>query len=437
MEYLSADKILVIDLNTSEIEEKELEEELAAEKIGGVGITKHLYQQYEADDPLVLGVGLLTGTLYPAAAAGVITAKSPVTGTVCHCPITIKVGVEMQYSGFDYIVVKGASEKPVFLWIHDGVADIADAADVWGQDVWQTTDAWRRELGDDLIQTLVIGPMGENGSELAQICQNHWGSGDYWGFGALLGRKNVKGVAFRGMGLLEIADPEEFVEECLELLEDVKAGAHAGKKGVAEICAAMGETDVPSWLEPLVHRHSACYNTPFASNTFVFLDERPDKLEEPDIEEPGFLITDIYGLLGFKKLGLSAEEACRLLKYCARQGADPKAVAELSAKAGKNSMDDIQDALPELTGKTAMAAKGPFSPWCPQQPLMGDFELSGDTAAWWERRQAVAYIFGVHPIFAVMAPELSEESMLELANIGTDLDLDQDTLNEVVNFVCG
>ncbi len=437
MEYLSADKVLVIDLGTSEITEDELEDDLVAEKIGGAGITKHLYEQYEDDDPIVLGVGLLTGTLYPASAASVITAKSPVTGKVCHCPVTLKVGIEMQYAGFDYIVIKGVSEKPVFLWIHDGVADISDASDVWGQDVWKTTDTWRQAMGDDLIQTIVIGAAGENGSDIAQLCLNYWGSADRWGFGALFGRKNVKGVAFRGMGLLEIAEPEEFVDECLELLDEVKEGAYAGKKGIEEICAAIGATDVKEWLSPLVHRHSACYNTPYASNTFVFLDEASDKLEETDIEEPGFLITDIYGLIGFKKLGLSAQEACKLLKFCARYGADPVAVAELSAKAGKNTMAEIQDAIPGLSRAADIPGKGIFSPWCPQQPLFGDFELSDETGAWWERRQAAAYIFGVHPIFAVMSPELTEENMLELAEIGTELDMDQDTLDDVIKFVCG
>ncbi len=87
MEYLSTDKILIIDLNTAQVEEDELSESLVEKKIGGVGITKYLYEKYQDDDPIVIGTGLLTGTTYPASAAGQITAKSPVSGKLCHCPV--------------------------------------------------------------------------------------------------------------------------------------------------------------------------------------------------------------------------------------------------------------------------------------------------------------------------------------------------------------
>ena len=103
MDYLSTDKVLVIDLAASTVTETSLDEALVSEKIGGAGITRHLYDQYQGDDPVVIGTGLLTGTTCPASAAGVITAKSPVTGKICHCPVTYKVGIEIKFSGYDYI----------------------------------------------------------------------------------------------------------------------------------------------------------------------------------------------------------------------------------------------------------------------------------------------------------------------------------------------
>ncbi len=436
MEYLSANKILVVDLGTSEITDAELDGDLVAEKIGGAAIAKHLYEQHADGDPIVIGTGLLTGTLFPAAAAGVITAKSPVTGKVCHCPITLKVGLEIQYSGFDYIVIKGTSPQPAFLWIHDGVADISEAADVWGKDVWETTDAWRKAMGDDLIQTIVIGKAGEDRSDLAQVCYNYWASGDRWGFGKNFGAKNLKGLAFRGMGLLEMADAEEFVELALDVLEEVKEGQFVGKKGIGDLCAAMGEVDINAWLAPVVHRHSACYNTPFATNTFIFLDEDAQKMTEPEHPEPGFLITDIFGLIGFKKLDLSAVEAGRLLKACAKYGIDAAAVAELSLATGKKTPTDIQASLATLAGTVTRPGRGIFSPWCPSQPLFGTFDdLGDDPAAWWERRMAVASIFGIHPIFAIMSPEITEEDLLEIATVGTEVEFSRNTLDTAVNYL--
>jgi aldehyde:ferredoxin oxidoreductase len=423
MEYLSTNKIAIVDLATSKITDQELDEDLVKEKIGGAGITTALYEQYQNEDPIVLGTGLLTGTLAPASALGMITAKSPLTGKVCHAPFTLYAGLELKYSGFDYVVIKGKSPKPVYLWMHDGVADMSDAKDVWGKDVWASTDAIRELMGDQLIQVLTIGKAGESESDFAQVCINYWASGDRWGFGKLFGQKKLKLVALRGMSLLELSNAEGFVQQCKELLSALKAGAFAEKRGITEIPVATGEEDIRKWLAPLVHRHQSCFNTPFPTNTFVFLDEDPGLLKESEKKEPGFLITDLYGLLGFKKLGLSASEACALLRECAKYGIDAVAVAELSQKAGKKKPDEIKKSFSGLKGTLENIGKGTFSPWCPNLGL-----LAND----WERRQAVAYIFGIHPIFALMSPELSEEKLIELANLGTGLGFTSEILDKVI-----
>lgn len=435
MEYLSTNKIAIVDLATSKVTDQELDEDLVKEKIGGAGITTALYEEYQDEDPIVLGTGLLTGTLAPASALGMITAKSPLTGKVCHAPLTLYAGLELKFSGFDYVVIKGKSQKPVYLWIHDGVADISDAKEVWGKDVWASTDTIRELMGDQLIQVLTIGKAGESESDFAQVCINYWASGDRWGFGKLFGQKKLKLVALRGMSLLEVADAEGFVHQCKELLSALKAGAFTDKKGIAEIPVAIGEEDIRKWLGPLVHRHQSCFNTPFPTNTFVFLDEDPKLLKESNKEEPGFLLTDVYGLLGFKKLGLSAADACALLRECAKYGIDAVAVSELSQKAGKKKPDEIKKSFSGLKGTLESIGKGRFSPWAPPKPIFANFGLPADgsqDASWWERGQAVAYIFGIHPIFALMSPELSEEKLIELANIGTGLGFTAGTLDKAI-----
>jgi aldehyde:ferredoxin oxidoreductase len=423
MEYLSTNKIAIIDLATSKVTDQKLEEDLVRERIGGAGITTALYEEYKEEDPVILGTGLLTGTLVPASALSIITTKSPLTGKVCHAPVTLYAGIELKYSGFDYIVIKGNSPKPVYLWVHDGIADINDAKEIWGKDVWESTDSIRESMGDPLIQILGIGKAGESGSDFAQVCINYWASGDRWGFGKLFGQKKLKLVALRGMSLLEIADAEGFVQQCKGLLSTLKTGALADKKGITEIAVAIGEGDVPKWLAPLVHRHLSCFNTSFPTNTFVFLDEDPKRLKETDKEEPGFLITDLYGLLGFKKLGLSAPDACALLRESAKYGIDGVAVAELSQKAGKKKPDEIKKSFSGLKGTLENIGKGTFSPWCP------NFGLSANE---WEKKQAVAYIFGIHPIFALLSHELSEEKLIELANLGTGLGFTSETLDKVI-----
>jgi aldehyde:ferredoxin oxidoreductase len=286
-------------------------------------------------------------------------------------------------------------------------------------------------MGDPLIQVLAIGKAGESESDFAQVCINYWASGDRWGFGKVFGQKKLKLVALRGMSLLELADAEGFVRECKELLSALKSGAFAGKKGIEEIAAAIGEEDVRKWLRPLVHRHPSCFNTPFPTNTFVFLEEDPKWLQESEREEPGFLITDVYGLLGFKKLGLSAADACALMRESAKYGMDAVAIAELSQKAGKKKPDEIKKSFSGLKGTLESIGRGVFSPWAPPKPIFAKFDGSQD-ASWWQRRQALAYIFGIHPIFALMSPELSKEKLIELANVGTGLGLTSETLDKVI-----
>lgn len=436
MEYLSTDKILVIDLNTQEVEEQELDESLVEEKISGIGVTTYLYDKYKEDDPIVIGTGLLTGTTYPASASSQITAKSPVTGKICHCPVIYKLGVEIKYSGFDYIVVKGSSQSPVYLWIHDGVADISDASDIWGKDVWESTDDLRKFIGDDLLQTMMIGPAGENKSDYAQVCYNYWTSPDRFGFGKLFGSRNLKGFAFRGMGLIEVAEPEDYVERTLEILKEIKENSFLEKKGVANILEALGEDQVSDWIDPVTHMHSADYFTPYATNTALFLDEDPGLLEESKKEEPGVLVSDIYALLRFKNSGLSVVDAGRALKACAKYGIDPFAVAELG---GKTTLEEIEKSFDTISGNIAIPGRGLFTPWCPTSPVFNDFDLSGEDeiTAWWERRQAVSMIFGIQPLFSLMCPEITEENMLELASLGTDLELTQETLDAVIDDILG
>lgn len=426
MEYLSSDQIAIIDLAASEVSEEELPEELVREKIGGAGVTKALYEQYADADPIVLGAGLLTGSLAPGSSLGLITAKSPRTGKLCHAPLALYAGMELKYSGFDYIVIKGAAAEPSYLWLHDGIADISPAGDLWELDAWQAKDQLCAAMGDDLIQVLGTGPAAARGSDSAQVVMNYWSSGDRFGFGKLLAARNLKLIAIRGMGLLEIAEPEEFVEKCLEIASRVKANQWAGKPGLGELGEALGYEGFSQWLQPVVHRHRAGFNTPFAYNTFAMLQGDPAQLSETEIEEPGVLLTDPAAAGAFRRLGLSAADACQAVLSCNRQGLDPVSAAAFCEQQGKSDPASVEAALAEV-GAPAEEADGPFSPWAPAG-------LAQDQAAWL-RRQAAAYIFGIDPIFALMAPEVGEEDLLELARLGTEMEFSAETLDQVVAYL--
>ena len=82
MENLSADKILVVDLGSSEITEDELSDELVEEKIGGAAIAKHLYEEHADGD---LGVADVDGEQHQSSprsttASGVMSRPMSSTG---------------------------------------------------------------------------------------------------------------------------------------------------------------------------------------------------------------------------------------------------------------------------------------------------------------------------------------------------------------------
>lgn len=440
MEYLSWNKIGIVDLTTGTVDEEEIDDQLFATRIGGAGITKVLYERFESEDPIVIGTGFLTGTMVPGASLGVITAKSPLTGKMSHAPFALHAGAEMKYSGFDYLVVKGVAESPVYLWVRDGLLDIGDATKFWGLSPWEIIDSktgLRDVLGDELIQFLNIGLAGEHGVDIAQVMVNCWPSGDRWGFGTVFGRKKLKSLALRGMGLLEIASPEPFVQLCAEMLREWKSSPASKKAGCIEFSALLDE-DLKEWAAPLVHRHVSDSGCPYPMNTFLKYNEDPTILGETPVEEPGILITDLYGLLGFKRLGLSAKDSCRMLDFCTRFGVNAVSAAETLRSSAEKTVDELKKDLMALSGPFPVAQNIPFSPCSPPKPFFDNFDLPTDGSKneeWWKRRQAVAYIFGIHPIFILMHSGLTEEKLLELTNTGSGFQITPETLEKVISDI--
>jgi aldehyde:ferredoxin oxidoreductase len=443
-------RILVVDLNEGTCEEEELTEEMVSEHIGGASINLALYKQHVERNPIVFGTGLLTGTFAPSSCAGVVTGKSPITGRVCHVPLTWQTAVELKYSGFDFLVVLGESEKPVRLWLHDELAELADAEDVWGKNVWEMTDKLRFEHGDDYVQVIGIGPAGEKGSRIAQLSESAWGSRDVFGMGLAMGSRKLKAIAMRGLGSLEVADG--FFDACVQTQKEIAKGAIFQKQGLVALLESLGLEAAE--LEPIkqrVHRNTASFNCAYAANTFLMIDESPDLLEESKKDEPGLLLTDPAGVisLAFLKEGLPAA-----LREINRLGLDPVACGAVLRKEGVAEADEAVKRIQALAGEGAdlesvgaenvygialwplseplearlIQAVSVFSHAVPLRPMGGewtDFAVGDDPAErsqWWLDRMAACSILGIDPIAALLSPELSLERLAELGSKATDWD---------------
>jgi|YNPBryantNP2012_1023418.scaffolds.fasta_scaffold01786_11 aldehyde:ferredoxin oxidoreductase len=431
MEYLSNGKILVVNLESKTTEELELDEELIQANLGGAGVNAYLLREYKESEPVVLGTGLLTGTLCPGSSLGVMSSYREGTDELCHIPLSLRVPAEIKYSGFDFIVILGRADSPCYLWIHDGIADLKDANPLWGKDVWETTDFLRKELGDNLIQTVVIGPGGESLSPYAGICLNYWNALDSLTLGHVLGSKKLKAIALRGMGLLEIKEPESFIESCNTLLKEWKAQWDELPQGLTGIYKLLNKGDVGTWLSPIVHRHRASFNTPIAGSTFVFIEENPMSVKETQQEEPGVLLTQYLPPLLLKERGLDPKEAASFLRGCARMGLEPVRLI----RAGifhfpQGGLKDLPPLEEEKGNRGLSCANIPQQPLWPNAPMPKE-----EWPKWWERMLGFSYIFGLDPIFMLTLRPERYEVILKLVQLGSGIEVGLPKVDEVLEGI--
>lgn len=211
-------KLLRVDLTREEIHEERLGEDVLRKYIGGYGLgLKYVYDEcppgIDALDPvcpLAFFTGPLTGTLVPGATDITCITKNFDTGfTIGRAHSHGKFGISLKAAGYDGIVITGQAKIPVYLWIHDGLAEIRDARKFWGHDTHETEDLIKHELAHEGTSVAAIGPAGEHlccGSMIAND-KNH--SMSHSGVGAVMGFKRLKAIAVYGKQKVSLADPEK------------------------------------------------------------------------------------------------------------------------------------------------------------------------------------------------------------------------------------
>ena len=141
-----------------------------------------------------------------------VAAKSPLTGAFGESEAGGWWGPELKFAGFDAIVIKGKADRPVYLWIHNGKAEIRDASHLWGQMTRESEEMIRKELGDEKVRVALIGPGGEKLVKFACILNELKHANGRTGLGAVMGAKNLKAIAVRGDKKMVLPDPEKVRE---------------------------------------------------------------------------------------------------------------------------------------------------------------------------------------------------------------------------------
>ena len=220
MSYGYTGNILHVNLSTKKTRIEHPEEKFYRKYWGGKALAlyymlKEMKPNTDALSPenlLIFAASVTVGTKAPAINRYTVCAKSPLTGAQGESEAGGFWGPELKMAGFDAIIIRGCSEKPVYLWIKDGQVEIKDASKIWGKDTGEAQSLIRQELDDSKIRVAIIGKGGENLVRYAGILNDLNHANGRNGLGAVMGSKKLKAIAVRGNKPINIFDSEKIKE---------------------------------------------------------------------------------------------------------------------------------------------------------------------------------------------------------------------------------
>jgi aldehyde:ferredoxin oxidoreductase len=209
-------KILHVNLTTREIKIEEPGTAFYRKYMGGSAmglyyLLKDMPGGVDALGPenvLCLMASVITGVPISGQSRLTATAKSPLTDCIGDSQMGGFAPAELKFSGFDGIVLKGKADSPLYLWIHDGEAELRDASHLWGKITGEAETIIKEELDDRKVEVMQIGPAGENLVRFAAIMSMSNRAFGRTGMGAVMGSKNLKAIVIRGKNKPTLADKE-------------------------------------------------------------------------------------------------------------------------------------------------------------------------------------------------------------------------------------
>jgi aldehyde:ferredoxin oxidoreductase len=306
-------KLLVVDLTSGELVEEPVDPAVAHDFIGGAGYAaRYLYDELGPEtDPLgpentlMFMTGPLVGTRAPSCGRHAVCALSPLTGIWGESNSGGFWGAELRFAGYDGLVVRGRSEKPVWLSIVEGQQPaLHGASELWGLDTYETQQRLRDEMGDQKVRVTSIGPAGENLVLYAAVMNDHGRAAGRTGMGAVMGSKNLKAIAVRGTQRVPLANREAFRQTAKEagriVCEDISTTVfqQMGTASFVDMSIMWGNMPNKYWsqasfdeatnlsgvtmMETILTRPVPCYGCAVACGREVTLKDTPYGVEVVD-----------------------------------------------------------------------------------------------------------------------------------------------------------
>ncbi|UWG96339.1 hypothetical protein LPY66_15750 [Dehalobacter sp. DCM] len=234
-----AGALLRIDVTDNTVLKEELSHDFVHNWVGGTCMgAKIVYDEVpisvnwnDSANRLVMATGGLTGTGGVGSGAFGVVTKGAMTNGFATSQANGFFSAFLKFCGYDAIVLQGASEDWVYIYIDDEKVEIKSAAHLVGLDTYETQVRLLEEYGLTRTQLSVacIGPGGENLVRYACIVSDFGHVAAHNGVGAVLGSKKIKAIAVkRGKNKPAVFDAEALKENAQEMNRCSKEGI-AGK----------------------------------------------------------------------------------------------------------------------------------------------------------------------------------------------------------------
>ncbi len=222
--YGYSGKILHVDLTTKKNWIEEKPEEWYKLWIGGVSMATRLCWEnitpkcdpYSPENPICIANGIFTGTPVPVGGKFGLASKSPLTGFIGDSLSGSWFSIALKRASWDGVVIHGASDKWIYLFIDDDRMEFLDATYLLGKGTYETEEAIRAKFGDDQVRSCTIGPCGENMVRYANVTNDGRQAGRT-GHGAVWASKKLKAVSVRGTNGVKVADPDTLMQMSFDI----------------------------------------------------------------------------------------------------------------------------------------------------------------------------------------------------------------------------
>jgi aldehyde:ferredoxin oxidoreductase len=354
-------RLLEIDMNKKSFAINPIPDEILCGTLGGKGLATHLLIQHNPpqvdplspDNHLIIATGPVADTaIWGSCRHGVFT-KSPQTGYYSESYSGGTAAEYMARTGYDAVMIKGASSDPVWIEVSEEGAYFHSAQDLWGTGSYVTEDRVKALIKENRPDAkncgvVCIGPAGENRVAFAVIENDYWRSAGRTGVGAVMGSKGIKAIAFWGKKKKDLANPElvkTFAKEFSEKAKDDKGVLNYKTMGtpmMVDVMSGVGSFPTRYWHKgqaehqqninaPALHERlnvlpNACRRCFIACGRLATVKQgrhKGLKIEGPEYET-------IYALGGLCEVD-SIEEIAYLNDICDRLGLDTISAGNLVA----------------------------------------------------------------------------------------------------------